>query len=152
MKSGFLSSRGEQQSRNQGRLGHQQQIFPISLLDRRLSISDYYMIHTYNYGLKHYMFVLNLACLFFKTSGSLSSAVMLSSCCIKHRTGGIESVVLKANTTKVDIFTRFTQMHTKQTEFGCENQPKAPLLPNIASPTFSLFQEDKDLKNCCNLP
>lgn len=73
-------------------------------------------MHTYNYGLKHYMFVLNLACLFFlKTSGSLSSAVMLSSCCIKHRIGGVEHVVLKANTTEVDIFTgsMLAQMHTK---------------------------------------
>lgn len=78
------------------------------------------MIHTCNYGLKHYMFVLNLACLFFKTSGTFSSAVMLSSCCIKYRMGGVEFVVLKANTAKVDVFTRsvLTQMHTKQTEFG----------------------------------
>lgn len=54
------------------------------------------------------MFVLNLACLFFKPSGSLSSAVMLSSCCIKHRMGGVEHVVFKANTTEVDIFTGST--------------------------------------------
>lgn len=78
-------------------------------------------MHTYNYGLKHYMFVLNLACLFFlKTSGSLSSAVMLSSCCIKHRIGGVEHVVLKANTAEVDIFTgsMLAQMHTK-TDWIC---------------------------------
>lgn len=93
-------------------------------------------MHTYNYGLKHYMFVLNLACLFFlKTSGSLSSAVMLSSCCIKHRIGGVEYVVLKANTTEVDIFTgsMLAQMHTKRTESAYENQPKAPLLGNITA-------------------
>ena len=62
------------------------------------------MICRCNYGLKHYMFVLNLVCLFYKTSGSLSSAVMLSSCCIKHRMGGVELVVLRASKTKVDIY------------------------------------------------
>lgn len=95
------------------------------------------MIHTCNYGLNHYMFVLNMACLFFKTSGSLPNAVMLSSCCIKHRMGNVKFVVLKANTTKVDIFTTsmLTQMHTKQAEFG---QPKASLLPNITALTSAI--------------
>lgn len=40
---------------------------------------------------------------------------MLSSCCIKHSIGGVEYVVLKANTTEVDIFTgsMLAQMRTK---------------------------------------
>lgn len=54
--------------------------------------------------------------------------------------GGVEFVVLKANTAKVDVFTRsvFTQMHTKQTEFGIEKQPKVPLLPNITALTSTI--------------
>lgn len=45
------------------------------------------MANICNYGLKRFMFVLNLARPF-KASGSPASAVILSSCCIKNMEDG----------------------------------------------------------------
>lgn len=55
---------------------------------------------------------------------------MLSSCCIKHRIGGVEYVVLKANTTEVDLFTgsMLAQIHTETDWIWSWKSTQSPII------------------------